>query len=102
MPKRCKGRPPLTIALILAWADDHKARTGDYPTTGSGAVLGAPGETWRNLHQALRAGCRSLPGGDTLAALLVRERGARKFYHLPDLTEEQIVGWAKAHKQRTG
>jgi hypothetical protein len=33
----------LTEALILKWADAHKARTGDWPMTKAGRVAGVPG-----------------------------------------------------------
>jgi hypothetical protein len=48
------NRPPLTVDLILVWADDHKARTGELPRICSGPVLANPNETWRNLDNALR------------------------------------------------
>jgi hypothetical protein len=66
------GRPKLTAAQILAWADDHKARTGEWPRRHSGPVRGAPGESWVNVNQALRKGLRGLPGGDSLPRLLAR------------------------------
>lgn len=66
---------PLTVAQILAWADDHRARTGGWPKLASGSVLAAPGETWRGVNDALRAGLRGLHGGDSLANLLSRHRG---------------------------
>src|SRR5947208_8601967 len=72
MPPR---RPPLSVEQILAWADAHRARTGGWPAVNSGAVRGARGERWRALNQALREGYRGLPGGDSLARLLGRERG---------------------------
>jgi hypothetical protein len=65
-------KPPLTEAQILSWADAHRARTGRWPSWKGGRVHGAPGETWRNLNQALRLGLRGLPGGDTLLRLLRR------------------------------
>jgi hypothetical protein len=37
-------------------------------------VLDAPGETWKGINQALWAGNRGLPGGDSLARLLRRHR----------------------------
>jgi len=64
--------PPLTVEQILTWADAHHARTGRWPSDWSGPIPGAPGETWAKVHSALRAGHRSLPGGDTLARLLRR------------------------------
>jgi hypothetical protein len=42
-PKRL---PRLTEARILAWADAHRRRTGEWPTVRSGPVAGEPGETW--------------------------------------------------------
>jgi hypothetical protein len=69
------AKSKLTGALVLVWADAHMARTGRWPTAGSGPVRGAPGETWLALDRALLRGLRGLPGGDTLARLLHRERG---------------------------
>jgi hypothetical protein len=69
---------PLTLAQILAWADAHQARTGRWPVPRSGPVAGVPGESWSGISVALRQGLRGLPGGDTLARLLRRER------HLPE------------------
>jgi hypothetical protein len=69
-------RPALQVAQILAWADAHRLRTGDWPTAHSGAVAAAPGETWKAVHAALSEGSRGLPGRDTLAGLLRRWRGA--------------------------
>jgi hypothetical protein len=67
--------PPLSPEQILKWADHHFRQTGDWPRYLSGAVLGAPGETWAAINIALQAGLRSLPGGDSLPRLLRRERG---------------------------
>jgi hypothetical protein len=67
--------PRLTRAQILRWADAHRRRTGAWPTATSGAVTEARGETWRSVDAALRQGWRGLPGGDSLARLLDRERG---------------------------
>jgi hypothetical protein len=97
-----RDRPALTVALILAWADAHRARTGRWPSEQSGPVEGAPGETWLNVHQALQRGLRGLPGGDSLARLLARERGKRHPAELPPLTEGRIVAWARAHRKAAG
>jgi hypothetical protein len=59
-------------------------------------------EKWLNINQALRLGLRGLPGGDSLARLLDRERGVRNLGNLPPLTEDQLVAWAVAHRKRTG
>ena len=90
-------RPPLTIKQILVWADNYHARTGEWPTTTSGHILDKLNEKWLNVDQALRLGLRCLPGGDSLARLLDRERGVRNLGNLPPLTEDQIVAWARAH-----
>jgi hypothetical protein len=95
-------RPPLTVARILAWADSHLARTGQWPGCEGGHVLGDKNEKWQNIDQALARGYRGLPGGDSLARLLDRERGSRNIGGLPDLTEGRVLGWAQAHRARTG
>jgi pyrroloquinoline quinone (PQQ) biosynthesis protein C len=95
--------PPLTERQILVWADTWHARTGQWPHTDSRQeVPEAPGERWYCIDQALRGGGRGLPGGDTLARLLARERGARNLQDLPPLTEKQILRWCKNHHHRTG
>jgi hypothetical protein len=68
---RNRADPPrLTEAQILRWAEAHRQRTGKWPGQKSGPVDGAPGETWKNLNQALRNGHRGLPGGSSLVQLL--------------------------------
>jgi hypothetical protein len=97
-----KNRPRLTEELILTWADPHFERTATWPVQLSGPIPEAPGETWLGVDAALRIGGRGLPGGDSLATLLARERGARKKRNLPVLTEKKVREWAKSHRQRTG
>src|SRR4051794_7696339 len=99
MPLR---RLPLSQALILDWADDHLRRTGRFPTADSGAVYADPNEKWGNLDQALRMGLRGLPGKDSLAKLLKRERGRRHRHELPQPGEQVILAWAHAHREATG
>jgi hypothetical protein len=41
-------------------------------------VAFALGQTWLALDSALRNGHRGLPGGDSLARLLARERGVQR------------------------
>jgi hypothetical protein len=68
----------LTVEAILAWADAHHAATGKWPGVNSPA-LGLPdGEKWKHLDRALRQGDRGLPGGSSLARLLVERREARR------------------------
>jgi len=97
-----RGLRALTAKQILAWADKHYAQTGDWPTADSGAVQAAPGETWIALDSALRGGKRGLPGGSSLAKLLFQCRGRRHRRFPPNLTIDQILGWANAQHQRTG
>src|SRR5205823_3864337 len=98
------GLPPLTVEQILVWADEHRARTGIWPTATSGSIVDAPGETWTAVEVALVQGRRglALAGGSSLALLLAEHRGVRNFWSRPDLTIEQILAWADAHHQRTG
>jgi hypothetical protein len=95
-------RPPLTVAQILAWADAYHARNGHWPKQRSGAIGGGVGLTWGHIDAALRRGELGLPGGDSLAKLLARERGARNPKALPPLTVGRILDWADAHRGRTG
>jgi hypothetical protein len=94
--------PPLVPAVILAWADAHRARTGRWPTEDSGPVEGGSSETWRKVDAALREGLRGLPGGSSLAGLIARERGVRNRAAVGRLTVRQILAWADAHHERTG
>jgi hypothetical protein len=94
--------PRLSEDLILTWADDYFRRTGRWPTEAAGRVPAAPRESWENLSICLRIGVRGLPGGDTLARLLQRRRGARNVQRLRRLTARQILAWADAQHARTG
>jgi hypothetical protein len=94
--------PDLTVEQILAWADDHLRRTGEWPKYPDGPVAAAPGETWHAVNTALTRGTRGLPGDDTLAKLLARHRGVRNKSELPHLMVGQVRAWAEAHKARTG
>jgi hypothetical protein len=96
------AKGPLTEGQILHWADAHRARTGRWPTSDSGPVAGAPGETWEALNRALARGSRGLSGGSSVARLLAERRGKRNKSRTPPLTAEQILRWAEAHHARTG
>jgi hypothetical protein len=93
---------PLSVEQILLWADEHRRRTGKYPSADSGQVHDEPAESWNSIDQALLLGIRGLPGRDTLARLLMRERGHRHLRLLPQLNEDTIVSWIQAHRERTG
>jgi hypothetical protein len=94
--------PPLSIAQILAWADDHFRRTGDWPRETSGKVRTAPGETWLGIDRALRIGIRSIARPTSLARLLEKHRGVRNIQALPPLKVSQILAWADAHRAANG
>ena len=65
-------KPLLSTDLILSWAVAHLRRTGRCPTTSSGPVTEAAGESWRAIDTALRVGNRGLSGDDSLSGLLSR------------------------------
>jgi hypothetical protein len=74
-----KDLPPLSEAQIWRWAQAHRRRTGAWPKVKSGAVRGAPGETWNGLDRGLTRGRRGLPGGSSLYRFLeqrLRRNGA--------------------------
>jgi hypothetical protein len=94
--------PRITIDEILAWADAHHEATGAWPKMTSGLVQGAPYDiTWHALAQGLRNGARGLPGGGSLARLLVEHRNLEP-HKPPTLSVEQILAWADAHHAATG
>ena len=95
-------RRVLTADEVLRWADIHHASTGKWPGVDSGLVAAAPGETWQRVENALRAGCRGLPGRSSLAKLLAEHRGARSRAAPPPLTHAEILAWAEAHYRRHG
>ena len=94
--------PPLDVEAILAWADGHFRRTGDWPTADSGPIPDTGGEKWLGIDAALRLGSRGLPAGSSLAKLLAERRGVRHHLAAPPLSEDQILAWADAHHRRTG
>jgi hypothetical protein len=94
--------PRLTVERVLTWADAHRRRTGRWPSSESGPVANVPGETWKAVDAALRAGVRGFPGGSSLAQLLDRRRGVRNKQALRRLTVKQVLIWADYHHLRTG
>ena len=93
---------PLTIELVLGWADAHHRRTGRWPMTESGTVHGVTGETWSGVNGALWQGSRGLRGGASLARLLAKHRGVRNRKDVPTLSRSRILAWARAHHKHTG
>ena len=53
--------PRLTVPMILRFADAWHRRTGEWPTSLSGAVPEMPGLTWTAVNLALHQGLRGLP-----------------------------------------
>ncbi len=68
-------RGPLTIPVILAWAEAHHARTGRLPSLDSGPIPEGEFDTWRGVNYALMGGRRGLPGGTSLARVLREHLG---------------------------
>ena len=95
-------RKPLTEEQILAWADSHYERTGEWPKVKFGAVVDVPRETWSGINAALELGLRGLPGKGSLARLLADNRGVRNQANLSPLSLDQILVWANEHNGRTG
>jgi hypothetical protein len=100
--RNIKNQPMLSVDQILAWADAHYERTGQWPRSKSGRIIDAPGETWANVNQALVNGLRGLTRGSSLARLLAESRGVRNIQNLPLLLEDQLLGWIDAHRNRDG
>lgn len=94
--------PGLELSEILSWADAYQERNHRWPTLNSGRIPGTLSETWRRVDSALRLGLRGLPGGTSLAKMLVDERGVRNHTNLPRLSVKQILTWADKHYERTG
>jgi hypothetical protein len=96
------GIPRLSRRRIVAWAEAHHRRTGQWPTAQSGPIPEAPGETWPAVDAALRQGQRGLQGGSSLPRLLDEHGKKRNHLTLPRLSRRQIIAWADAHRKRTG
>ena len=100
---RNKGDVPnLTEDQILKWADAHYQKTGDWPKSKSGDVLGEPSEKWGNIDAALIRGHRGLSGGFSLAQFLAQKRDVRSHLAQPALTLEQVLKWVDIHRQKSG
>ena len=97
-----RRRPSLSIPQILTWADAFHERTGKWPTERSGPVDDVVGENWVSIDLALHCGHRGLPGGSSLARLLIEHRGKRPFHIRTPLSVTQILKWAQEHHERTG
>jgi hypothetical protein len=94
--------PEFSIEQILAWADAHRSRTGEWPSLWDGKIARVHRETWLAVDHALRRGTRGLAGNSSLAQLLAERRGVRNNQGLPKFTRKQVLAWADAHYARTG
>jgi hypothetical protein len=94
--------PLLDEGQIATWADAFRQRTGEWPNALSGPIPEALGETWNAVESALRTGIRGLPGGSSLAQLLLQERDAPIRNRPPELSVSRILAWADAFHTRAG
>jgi len=94
--------PHLTRDQILRWAETYHRAMERWPSSNSGPIAQAPGETWKGVDLALRHGYRGLPRGPSLAKLLADERKVRNRRNLPLLTPRNILAWADEHYRRVG
>jgi len=92
----------LTVERILDWADWYHRAKGHWPRSDSGPVAGVPGVSWGAVNAALVFGRPGLPGATNLSRLLVQHRGPEAGGLPPDLTVEQILGWANAYHAANG
>ena len=99
-----RGRPELSIREILKWADAFHAKYGFWPREGGQFqnIDGTLDEKWKNIDDALRRGLRSLPGGSSLARLLLEKRGVRNAWAMPRYTVKQILVWCDAYFKTHG
>ena len=67
--------PPLAVAEILAWADAHHDRTGEWPGVKTGPVVESPDENWRAISSALGTVRGACPAGRRSRSFLL-ESGA--------------------------
>ncbi|MCW3096760.1 MAG: hypothetical protein JWL77_2378 [Chthonomonadaceae bacterium] len=93
--------PDWTIEDILALADAFYEKHGKWPSSNSGRISDASPDTWTGIDLALTRGNRGLPGGTTLARLLIECRGAYDRSKVPQLDTEKILSWADDHYART-
>ncbi len=92
----------ITIAEILQWAEAHREITGSWPNRRTRGPTGMIGLTWSAINRALKVGGRGLPGNSSLAELLFEHKGVRNRRNRADLTEDQIVVWARFHHEKKG
>lgn len=94
--------PLLTVKQVLAWADAHRKRTGDWPINNSGPIPESPGDTWSGIDSTMHRTTRWRFPRTSLAKFLARYRGKQHPRELPRLTIKQVLAWADQHHRRTG
>jgi len=94
--------PRLALKQIVRWAREHQARTGRWPTTHSGSIHGASGETWKGVDAALRSMGRGLRVQGTLVQVLARHVGRRPRLRKTALVLGQIKHWGRSFRKRHG
>ena len=97
-----RPRHRLTHTQILEWADEHRTRTGRWPSGRSGRVRAAPGERWDQIEGAVRRGSRGLRGGTSLARLLAERRNKAWYTNRPPRSQREVLALADEHFRRTG
>jgi hypothetical protein len=101
--RNIQSLPRFRTKEIVRWAKAYHQRTGQWPTSASGSIPEAPGDTWLAVESALRVGCRGFRrGGSSLAKVLAEFVGLRNIQDLPPLSKRKIIAWADAYHERTG
>lgn len=95
------AQPPLSVDQIRQWIDCFHREHGFFPSSQSGEIPGAKGETWLAVDKALRSGRRGLRKS-SLIKFLQRHYGVGRHRRRPPYRIEQILEWIDEHHQRTG
>lgn len=94
--------PNVNEEQILRWADSFHESKGRWPSSDSGEIADAPGETWRGINNALKKNRRGLSAQCSLANFLAQKRGKRNPVKAPQLSLPVILKWIDEHKKATG
>ncbi len=93
---------PLSIEQILAWAEEHRKTSGQWPDAESGVIVSAERTTRANVDRGLKQGLFGLPGGISLALLLAKLLGRTHASQQCDPSKDPILAWADEYHRRTG
>ena len=97
-----RNQSPITQRMILRWVEQHRDRTGKWPTSSAGEIPGTSGLTWKQLNQVMLRGRRGLTAGSSVARMMEKYFGVRSQAKLPKLFRKQILEWADLHHFNTG